>query len=76
MENTDRYVILKFGDRRVLLFTPHGESFTMTKHIEGHLTFDYSNCDVIGIVVVSEGQPEPTVEDFLRDGRLSKLLSG
>lgn len=75
MENIDRYVILKFGNTRVLLFTKHGTSFTMTKHLEGHLTFDYSNCEVIGTIVVRAGELEPAIDDFLRDSGTYKLLS-
>lgn len=61
-----RYIILRFGTRRVLLFSPDGRSATMsTQPDSNYITFDYSACEVMGSVTVEEGQPEPTPDDIL-----------
>lgn len=62
----DRYIILKFGTRRVLLLSRDGQSATMsTQPDSNYITFDYSACEVMGSVTVEEGQPEPTPNDIL-----------
>ena len=61
-------MILKFGNRRVLLLSPDGASASMSQDAHGRvITFDYSGCEVIGILTVEEGQAEPTPEDFHAD---------
>lgn len=60
----NRYIILRFGSRRVLLESHNGQSATMTHHADGYLTFDYSSCNVLGMIEVAEGQDEPTPSDF------------
>ena len=60
------YIILKFGNYRVLLANRKGESATMYRPLEGgYITFDYSGCDVIGVMNVKNEQPEPTPSDIL-----------
>lgn len=64
----DRHIILKFGNRRVLLHSPNGASATMSQDVNQKvLTFDYSACELIGLLTVEEGQIEPTPEDFYAD---------
>lgn len=67
----NRYIVLRFGNRRVVLLSHNGESATMTQHHQGHITFDYSACDCIGSVVVPEDAEEPTLGqllDFIHKG--------
>lgn len=63
---SNRYIILKFGTRRVLLHSEDGKSATMTQHVNGDwITFDYSACAVIGSMTVEDEQDEPTPYDIV-----------
>jgi hypothetical protein len=68
IQGMDRHMILKFGNRRVLLLSPNGASATVSQCVNGKvITFDYSACELIGILTIEEGQAEPTPEDFYAD---------
>lgn len=64
------YLILKFGNHRVLLLNRAGESATMSRPVDGeYLIFDFSACDVVGSIAVKNGEKEPTPEDILAETR-------
>lgn len=71
MEN---YIILTFGGRRVLLYSPNRSGATMTKHPDGHTTLAFDGCEVIGSVLVADDEPEPTVEKLLSLLKLTTTL--
>lgn len=66
MEN---YIVLAFGNRRVVLLSPDGRGATYTQHIgengqRGHSSFAFSGCRVVGYAIVEEHENEPTLAEL------------
>lgn len=65
------YIVLKFGNRRVVLLSPDGKGMTYTQHLEGgHISFAFDGCQVVGSVEVAEDANEPTLPELL--GRIER----
>lgn len=61
----DYYIILKFGTRRVILRSPDGRGATYTRHLEGHSSFAFDGCDVVGSAIVGHDEKEPSLDNLL-----------
>lgn len=59
------YIVLRFGSRYVVLRSPDGRGATFTKHLEGHCSFTFDGCDVVGTVIIAEDENELSLADLL-----------